>query len=93
VPITFYIPEPLRPFSGGLPQVQIDSWCTNLSEVLEALWLKYPGIRDRMVNEEGQLRQHINIFVGTEDIRNTGDLSTPVPPSAEISILPAISGG
>jgi molybdopterin synthase sulfur carrier subunit len=45
------------------------------------------------VNEEGQLRKHINIFVGTEDVRYTGDFSTPLRPGAEISILPAVSGG
>jgi molybdopterin converting factor small subunit len=45
------------------------------------------------VNEEGQVRDHINIFVGKENVRYTGDFATPLPPGAEISILPAVSGG
>jgi len=64
-----------------------------LGEAFEALYRECPGIRDRLVNETGQLREHINIFVGAEDIRFTGDFSTPLPQGAEISILPAVSGG
>jgi len=60
---------------------------------LHELWRQYPGIRDRVVNEEGQLREHINIFVGKENIRYTGDFATPLQAGAEISILPAVSGG
>lgn len=93
MPIIFHIPGPLRPFAGGLPQIDINSPAANVCEALEALWVKCPGMRDRIVNEEGQLRQHVNIFVGTQDIRDTGYFSTPVRPGAEISILPAISGG
>ena len=59
----------------------------------EALFAECPGIRDRLVNEEGQLRAHINVFVGNDDVRYTGGLSTPLPAEAEISILPAVSGG
>ena len=50
-------------------------------------------MRDRVVTEQGQVREHINIFLGHEDIRYTGGLATRVPPGAEISIVPAISGG
>jgi PPOX class probable F420-dependent enzyme len=50
-------------------------------------------MRDRVVTEQGQVREHINIFVGKENIRYTGGLATPVPPGAEISIVPAVSGG
>ena len=50
-------------------------------------------MRDRLVNEEGQLRQHINIFIGNENARDTEDFATPLRENAEISILPAVSGG
>jgi molybdopterin converting factor small subunit len=93
VPITFYIPGPLRAYSGGSQRVEIKSSPATLRDAFEALCKECPGIRDRLVNEEGQLREHINIFVGTEDIRFTGDFSTPLHPGAEISILPAVSGG
>jgi sulfur-carrier protein len=91
--VTFYIPGPLRVFCGGSHHVRIDSSPATLRDAFEALCQQCPGIRDRLVNEEGQLREHINIFVGNEDIRYTGDFSTPLGPEAEISILPAVSGG
>jgi len=93
VPVTFYIPGPLRVFCGGSQRVQIHSSPATLSEAFEDLYKQCPGIRDRLVNEEGQLRDHINIFVGNEDVRYTGDFSTPLRSGAEISILPAVSGG
>jgi molybdopterin converting factor small subunit len=64
-----------------------------VSEALQALWVACPGIRDRVVTEQGLIRQHINVFVGTEDVRYTGGLATPISPGAEVSIVPAVSGG
>jgi molybdopterin synthase sulfur carrier subunit len=93
MPVTFFIPGPLRVFSGGAHHVRIDAAPATLREAFEVLCQKCPGIRDRLVNEEGQLREHINIFVGNDDIRYTGDFSTPLQSGAEISILPAVSGG
>jgi len=46
-----------------------------------------------MATEQGQVREHINVFVGNEDVRYTGGLQTPIPDGAEITIIPAISGG
>jgi molybdopterin synthase sulfur carrier subunit len=93
MPVTFYIPAPLRTFSGGSPRVGLESSPATLREAFEDLCTECPGIRDRLVNEEGQLREHINIFVGNEDSRYTGNFSTPLRPGVEISILPAVSGG
>ncbi len=64
-----------------------------LRDALEDLWTLYPGIRDRLVTEQGQIRQHINVFVGSDDVRYTGGLATAIPTGSEISIIPAISGG
>ena len=64
-----------------------------LDQALKALWARYPGIRDRMANEQGEIRQHISVFVGREDIRYTGGLATPTADGCEISIVPAVSGG
>jgi molybdopterin converting factor small subunit len=55
--------------------------------------MHYPGLRDRLLTEQEQVREHINLFVGDEDTRYTGGLATPLPADAEIWILPAISGG
>jgi sulfur-carrier protein len=93
VPLTFHIPGTLRAFSGGRTELQVDASPRTLREALELLWAAYPGLRDRVLTEEGQIREHINVFVGHESVRHTGGLATPVSPAAEISIIPAISGG
>ena len=50
-------------------------------------------MRDRLATEQGQVREHINIFVGNEDVRYTDGLATPIVAGAEISVVPAVSGG
>jgi molybdopterin synthase sulfur carrier subunit len=91
--VTVHIPGPLRAFADGRGEIQIPGSPPTLRDALEILWAKFPGLRDRMINEEGQVRQHINIFVGNESIRDTGGLATNLSDSATISIIPAISGG
>ncbi|MGE5204310.1 MAG: ubiquitin-like small modifier protein 1 [Chlamydiota bacterium] len=91
--ITFHIPGPLRPFAEGRSQVQVQAEAATVFDALQALWGVCPGIRDRVVTEQGQIREHINIFVGKENIRYTGGLATSVSRGSEISIVPAISGG
>jgi len=91
--VTIYIPGPLRPFCGGRRQIELNNSPATLRDALDELWREYPGIRDRVVTEEGRLREHINIFVGNENVRYTGDFATRLVPDAEISILPAVSGG
>jgi len=91
--VTFWIPGALRPFAGGLSEIAIEPCPPTLADALTQIWKRYPGIRDRVVTEQGQIREHINIFVGSEDIRYTGGLQTVLTDGAEISIIPAISGG
>lgn len=91
--MTFHIPGPLRSFSGGRSDVELEAPAATLFEALQALWTACPGMRDRVVTEQGQVREHINIFVDKENVRYTGGLATPVSPGTEISIVPAISGG
>jgi molybdopterin converting factor small subunit len=93
MPITFHIPGALRGFADGRSQVEVDETVATLADALQALWVACPGIRDRVVTEQGLIREHINIFVGIEDVRYTGGLATPIPPRTEISIVPAVSGG
>ena len=52
-----------------------------------------PGLRDRILTEQGQVREHVNIFIGDEDVRYTGGLTSRISASSDISIVPAISGG
>ena len=93
MPIIFHIPGPLREFTAGHSQVEIQQSSATLAEALSALWTVYPGVRDRIVTEQGQVREHINIFIADENIRYTGGLASPVSTGSEISIVPAVSGG
>jgi sulfur-carrier protein len=93
VALTFHIPGPLRAFTEGRAQVRSEGPATTLRDALELLWRAHPGLRDRVLTEEGQIREHINIFVGNEAVRYSGGLTTTVPAGGEISIIPAISGG
>jgi len=93
--VVVLIPTPLRPFAGGRSRIQVElaGEPASLQDALEALWLVAPGVRDRVLTEQGRVRQHVNVFVGTESCRWTGGLETPVADGAEIAIFPAISGG
>ena len=93
MPVTFHIPGVLRGYTDGRSQVEIAGSPATVRDALLILWELYPGVRDRVASEEGLIREHINLFVGNEDIRYTGGLATSVPEGAVISILPAISGG
>ena len=89
----FHIPGALRDFAGGRKEVELQHPSATLDEALSALWIVCPGVRDRIVTEQGEVRPHINIFVGDENTRYTGGLATRVTPDSVISIVPAVSGG
>ena len=83
----------MREFTGGQSDVEIAISPVTLADALSALWILYPGLRDRVATEQGEIREHINIFIGDDDVRFTGGLSSRISVGAEISIVPAISGG
>ena len=93
MPVTFHIPGALRQFTAGQSRVEIEHTPATLADALSALWTLYPGVRDRIATEQGQVREHINIFIGDENVRYTGGLASPVLAGSEISIVPAVSGG
>jgi molybdopterin converting factor small subunit len=89
------IPTALRRFSDGNARVSVETnadGCT-LAGVLDALAQSCPGVVDRVVDEQGKLRRHVNVFVGSENVRELGGLDAPVAPGGEVSIVPAVSGG
>jgi len=86
------IPGPLQPFSGGRSRIGLASPGT-VAEALEELSALHPGVSERVLDERGQVRPHINIFVGENNIRDTSGLATPLPKDCEVAILPAVSGG
>ena len=93
MPVIVHIPGALREFAAGCATVEIAFSNGTVADALTLLWTLHPGLRDRVVNEQGQVRQHINIFVGNENIRYTGGLASPVADGTQISIVPAVSGG
>ena len=90
---TFVLPGALRPLAEGRDRVRVYPQRATVEGALEALWRAHPGVRLRVVNEQGQLRPHVNVFVGSESVRYTGGLDTPIGDGAEIAIIPAVSGG
>lgn len=91
--IVFHIPGPLLIFTNGNRRIEIDSSAVNVREALELLCSLYPGIRDRLLNEQGQIREHVNLFVGTEELRYLNGAATQLRDGAEITIMQAVSGG
>jgi sulfur-carrier protein len=85
------IPAPLRKLTQEQPVV--DCQGTTIEEVLASLEKQYPGIKERICDENGQIRRFINVFVNGEDIRFKDGPKTTVAEGAEISIIPAIAGG
>ena len=91
--VTFRIPPPLRSMTGGRGDVPVATAGGTLRAALQALCAAHPAIRDRILTEQGEVRQHVNVFVGMHEARLTGGLATPVTDGVEIAIIPSISGG
>jgi sulfur-carrier protein len=85
------IPTPLRKLTNEIEVVQTAG--SNVGEVLEHLDKAFPGLKERICDDAGNVRRFVNIFVNDEDIRFMEDQSTPVKETDEISIVPAIAGG
>jgi sulfur-carrier protein len=85
------IPTPLRKLTNELDVVSASG--ANIGEVIEHLNQAFPGLKDRICDEEGNVRRFVNVFVNDEDIRFLEDQATQVKESDEISIVPAIAGG
>ena len=90
VETTVRIPTPLRTLTGGSDEVQAAG--ATVAAVIEDLEQKYPGIRDRLLDEKG-VRRFVNVYVGDEDIRFLEGLGTELKGGERISIVPAIAGG
>jgi molybdopterin synthase sulfur carrier subunit len=91
VSINVRIPTILRTYTQDQSQVNADG--ANLSEVLDSLESSFPGIKARVVDDEGKLRRFVNIYVAEEDVRFSQGLDTPTPDGAQVSIIPAVAGG
>ena len=85
------IPTPLRKLTQGNEEVLADG--ATIGALLADLEVKYPGIKEKICDDKGQVRRFVNIFQNDEDIRYLQNLETPIKDSDEISIVPAIAGG
>jgi MoaD family protein len=89
--VTVKIPTQLRSVTGGDGETTVDG-ATTVGEVLDGLYDRYDGLRDRIA-VDGDLRRFVNVYVGGEDIRFLDGLDTPVEDGDEVTILPAVAGG
>lgn len=89
--ITVRIPTPLRPMTGG--QGEVEGKGATIGEVIDQLNTAHPGFKDRICDEQGEIRRFINIYLNEEDIRFLTGKETPVKDGDEVSIVPAIAGG
>ena len=87
----FRIPGPLRRLSEGQVTVAVDA--ADLGTAIGALDARYPGFKDRLLDDRGELRQFVNVYVNDEDVRLGAGLKAKVTEKDEISIVPAVAGG
>ena len=85
------IPTTMRPITGGDKQVELEPG--PLSDVIAALDAKHPGMRERLLDDDGALRKFVNIFVDDDDVRYLDGLNTQVADGWTVSIIPAVAGG
>jgi molybdopterin synthase sulfur carrier subunit len=89
--VTVKIPTPLRKLTSGETSVDADG--ETIGAVVEALEAAFPGMRERLIDESGDLRHFVNIYLNGEDVRYLDGLNSPVGDKDELSIVPAVAGG
>ena len=85
------IPTPLRAMTKGSAEVQVTA--DTVEDVIQDLERQFPGMRERLVEDGGEIRRFINIYINQEDIRFLQGAKTELKPGDEVSIVPAIAGG
>ena len=91
MPVTVRVPTPLQRLTNGQSEIPCEG--SNVAELLGELERRYPGIKERLCDQDGKLRRFVNIFVNDEDIRFLQGDQTAVKDGDEISIIPSIAGG
>jgi len=85
------IPTPLRKLTNNEELVEVKA--ATIGDVITELQARYPGIKERLVDDNGEVRRFVNVYVNEEDIRFLQNQQTPLKDGDEISIIPAIAGG
>jgi molybdopterin synthase sulfur carrier subunit len=89
--VTIKIPAPLRPMTGGLAEIQLDS--ATVGAALSQIESRYPGFGSKVLDEGKSVKRFINVYVNEDNIRDKKDLDTELKSGDVISILPSIAGG
>jgi molybdopterin synthase sulfur carrier subunit len=89
--ITVRIPTPLQKLTQNQAEVKANG--ANIRELIEDLEKNFPGIKERICDETGEIRRFINIYVNEEDVRFLQQDATPLKDGDEVSMIPAIAGG
>ena len=90
--VTLRVPTILRTLTGGAAEVSVDGAST-LAEVIDKVDAEHPGIRGRVLDDDGKLRRFVNVYVGEDDVRFAQGLETATPDGVTVSIIPAVAGG
>ncbi len=89
--ITVFVPTPLRKLTNGNSKVQLAA--ANIAELIERAEAQYPGFRERIIGEDGEIKRFINVFVNGIDIRTLQGKATPITDGDQVSVIPAMAGG
>ncbi len=89
--VTVRVPTILRTYTGGESQVTAEG--ATLNELLDSLDASYPGIKGKIVDDQGELRRFVNVYVGNDDVRFLDGLDTPTADGTQVSVIPAVAGG
>ncbi len=90
--VTVRIPTPLRKLTNEQDTVIAEDGGT-LAQLIETLEQQHPGLKERLCDEQGELRRFVNVYVNGEDVRFLSGLETAIESGAEVSIVPAVAGG
>ncbi|GAA1449300.1 ubiquitin-like small modifier protein 1 [Nocardiopsis tropica] len=85
------VPTILRTYTDDASEVEAKG--STLAELLDDLEANYPGIRARILDDNGKVRRFVNVYVGDEDVRFEKGLQTEIAEGAKVSIIPAVAGG
>jgi molybdopterin synthase sulfur carrier subunit len=91
MPTKVRIPTPLRKLTNGDELVEVSA--ASVGAAIVELQSRYPGIKERLVGDDGEVRRFVNVYVNEEDIRFLQNQETPLKDGDEVSIIPAIAGG
>lgn len=89
--VTVRLPGTLRDTVGGETKIQASG--TTLDEVFADIDRRHPGFRSRVLDDRGDIRSYVNVYVGDTDARDSGGLQTAVPDGSEVMVIPAMAGG